>query len=148
MWLPARSLDVVAELGLDPDDDAVAGVVAAVGQADVLDGRLADQLDAVAPAAAVEVVEPALPLGEQVGRRRAGASAARSSRPRRPGPRVNSARRGWLDHVGRERRVVLGGLGGGELDAALALGRAPARRGAPWLLRAAQNALAPAGRPA
>src|SRR5437588_585671 len=55
-------LDVVAQLGVDPDYDPVAHLIAAVGQADIRHRRLTEQLYAVAPALAVEVVEPPLPL--------------------------------------------------------------------------------------
>ncbi len=118
-------LDVVAELGLDPDRDAVGGVVSAVVEADVLDGRLADDLNPVAPAAAVEVVEPALPFLEQVGRDEPGERCAVAAVPR--GLDLLEQRGGVrLDDVGGERGVVLGGLRGGSGDAPLALGHAPA----------------------
>ena len=83
-------LDVVAELGLDPDRDGVVLGVAVVVEADVLDVRLADDLDAVAPAAAVEVVEAPLPFGEQV-RGDEAASAARSPRSQAAWTCLNSA---------------------------------------------------------
>ena len=84
-------LDVVAELGLDPDRDRVRGLVALVVEADVLDVRLADHLDAVAPPASVEVVEPALPLREQVGRDEAGPVRCGRRGPRRTRTCLNSA---------------------------------------------------------
>src|SRR5580693_5971416 len=74
-------LHVVAELGLDPDRDRVRGLVALVVEADVLDVRLADHLDAVAPPASVEVVEPALPLLEEVGRDQAAQCGAVTAVP-------------------------------------------------------------------
>ena len=124
-WLPKRSVDVVAELGFDPDGDAVGGLVAVVAQADVLDGRLADDLDVVVPAAAVHVVEPALPLDEQVGPDEPAERRSVAAVPR--GLDLLEQRGGvGFDHVGSERLVLLGGHRGGRLDATPALGDAPA----------------------
>ena len=101
-------------------DDAVGVAVALVVQPHVLDPRLTERLDVVAPAASLEVVQPALPLGEQVGRHQ----------PAEVHPVLGvpglldleeQVPRGRADVVGRELRVVLGRLGGGQLDAALAL---------------------------
>ena len=71
----------------EADDDAVLGVVLAVGEAEVLDVRAAADLAHVVPALALEVVEPPHPLGEQVGpevarerRRGRGPSTPRRSR--------------------------------------------------------------------
>ena len=138
-WLPGAVLDVVADRGLDPDDDPVAGA-AAVDQPDVVDVRVAQRLDPVAPAPAVEVVQAPLPLGQQVG--------CDQSRERRAvvgipgGLDVHEQPRGRrLDDVGRERRVLLGGLGRGELHTPLAVSRAVAL-GAALVAAGDSNALA------
>ncbi len=105
-------LDVVAEPGIDPDRHGVGGFVSAVVEADVLDVRLADDLDPVAPAAAIHVVETPVPFLQEVG-------ADELAEPRAvaavPGGLDLLEQRGGVgpDRVGGERGVVLGGLGGG-----------------------------------
>ena len=66
--------DVVLHPGVDPRPRRGRCRVALCGQADVLDGRLADRLDVVVPAPAVEVVQAPLPFDQQVGRDQAAQS--------------------------------------------------------------------------
>src|SRR6185437_8701978 len=71
----ARALDVLAvpvhhvvlDPGIDLDHHVVGVGIARSLESDVLDRRLADRIDVVVPAAALEVVEAPLPLDEQVG---------------------------------------------------------------------------------
>ena len=63
---PVAVLDVITQSGVDPDRDAVVIVTAAVDEPHVLDTRVAERLHSVVPASAVEVIQPALPFGEQV----------------------------------------------------------------------------------
>ena len=120
--------DDVAQHRGDAHDDAVLGVVLAVDEAEVLDLRAAADLAHVVPALAVEVVEPAHPLGQQVG-----AEVARERLAVAGGPGGDDlvVQRGRLgaDGVGGEVRVVGRRLGGGELDARDALAPALAQRG-------------------
>ena len=88
----------VPEDGGEADDHAVLVVVLAVGEPDVLDRRLLADLAHVVPAAAIEVVEAAHPLGEQIGSQEAGRAprgrdrsrprrSRRAARPSPPSPR-------------------------------------------------------------
>src|SRR6185437_5222747 len=90
-------------------------------ESDVLDRRVADRLDVVVPAAALEVVEAPLPLDEQVGGDEAahGEAVARVPRLLDVHEQLTSRR---PDVVGGEVRILVGGLGGGQLHPALALG--------------------------
>ena len=66
--MAAGAIDhVILHPCLDAHDGAVGVGIAAVGQADELHGGLAEHLDTVAPATAVEVIDAPLPLGEQIG---------------------------------------------------------------------------------
>ena len=111
---------VRAQLRLDAHHRAVLGVVLAVGEADVEHLRVAEHLHAVVPALAVEVVEAAIPLDEQV--------RAHEPRERLPVARVPRHLGGpeqrdgvALELVGGEVGVVLGRLGGGGPHALVAL---------------------------
>ena len=131
-------LDVVAELGLDPDRHGVGGFVAAVVEADVLDVRLADDLDPVAPAAAVHVVETPVPFVQEVGADERGEPGAVAAVP--GGLDLLEQRGGvGLDRVGGERGVVLGGLGGGGLRRGASRSATRRRAFGPELLRADQE---------
>ena len=131
MWRPLRVDHVVPQLRLDPDDDPieVVGAALAAQQADVLDLRRADRLDDVAPALALEVVEPSLPLDQQLRRDQ---PAQRDPVVGRPGELdVREQLCGRLAHRGGpEDRILVLGLGGGQLDAALALAALAAVRAA------------------
>jgi hypothetical protein len=98
-------------------------------QSDVLDLGIADRGDAIAPAPASEIVEPALPFLEQ----RRGHQRAQPD----PVPGVprrldlsEHPRRFAAHSVGREGRIVLGRLRGRELHLALALPYLAPRRAA------------------
>ena len=92
----------------------------AVDQADVLHLRRAGQLDAVVPALLREVGEPAAPLLDQVGTGERGEPVEVARVPRRLHVPVEPL--GLRAHaLGRERLVLVGGHGGGELDRAHAL---------------------------
>ena len=118
---PALGLDVVEQRRLHEHHDAVVLVVGAVHQADLVDLEHL-HVDDVALAARREVVEPAVPLGHEIG----GHQLAQA-RSVVAGPRVlhgevqlTGARR----DLGRvERRVVLGRLGSRGLDGAEPLAR-------------------------
>ena len=123
--LPVGVLGVVEQRGLDQHNDAVGAIVTDVAQPHVGDLRVAERLDPVAPALTGEVVEAALPFGEQGGRDQRAQLLAVIVAPGRLDVEEQPPGRG-ADHVGGERGVVLGGLGGGQLDAPLALGDAAA----------------------
>ncbi len=118
--------DVVTQLGLDPDDDPVAGVALLMpADSHVLNGRLTGGLHHVAPAAALEVVEPTLPLHQQRRRDQPAQSDAVIARPGELDVGEELCRRG-PDGLWSEHRVLVGRLGRGQLDATLALsGRSP-----------------------
>jgi hypothetical protein len=118
-------LDEVAQPRLNADCDPVAFGASAMYKSDVLDLRLADWVDAVAPAASLEVVEPPLPLAKQVGGDQA---AQRRPVAGIPGGlhRLEQACRLRADILRRKCRVVLRRLGCGQLDAPLARGDATA----------------------
>jgi hypothetical protein len=125
-------LDVVAQLRLDAHHHAVGIGSAAAGQAHILDLGLAHRPHVVAPAAAGEVVEPSLPLHQELGADERAQPDPVAGVPCRLD--LGKQPRGLGTHrVGREGRVVLGRLGGGELDLAPALRDAapirPARTG-------------------
>ncbi len=109
--------DVVSELGLDPDDDAVLGAAA---DTHVLDLRRVDELDPVPPSAGLHLVEPAFPLPEQT----------RGNHPAQCEPVLGVPREldlgeqrlgGGADVFGPEHGILIGRLGRSELDTALAL---------------------------
>ena len=103
---------VGAQPGLDPHDGAVLRVVLAVRDAHVQDRRVAEHLDAVVPALAVEVVEAAVPLHQQVGPDQP--ARARCAVARVPRHLGGAEQRDGvpLELVRGEVGVVLGGLGG------------------------------------
>lgn len=113
------------ELRLDPDDGAVLAVVLAVDEADVPYLGVREHPHAVLPALALEVVEPALPLDQQV---RADQPCERRPVTRVPGHlrRVEERDRVTFQLAGREVGVVLGRLRGGGAHARVALAHLPA----------------------
>ena len=120
--VPAAGVDdVIPHLCLDPNHDSVQIVGAALTaqDADVLDFGRADGLDGVAPALALEVIEASLPLDQQL---RCDQPAQGNAIVGRPGALdVREQLCGRLPHCcGAEDRILVLGLGGSQLDAALA----------------------------
>ena len=114
--------DVVLEPGVDADHDVIGIGVAGVVQPHELDRRLAERLHVVAPAAALKVVEAALPLGQQLGGDEPAQRDAVIGVP--GGLDIGEQADGAVaDAVGGPLGVGLRRLGGGELDAALAARR-------------------------
>jgi hypothetical protein len=108
-----------AQVRLDPDHRPVLGVVLTVRDPHVEHGRLAEHLHTVVPALPVEVVEPAVPLQEQVG---ADQLRERGAVARVPRHLRGAEQRGRvaLELVGGEVGVVLGRLCGRGPDARVA----------------------------
>ena len=118
---PALGLHVVEQRRLHEHDDAVVLVGGAVHQADLVDLEHLD-VDDVALAARGEVVEPAVPLGHEVGEDQPAQALAVVAGPRVLHGEVQLTGAGR--DLGRvERRVVLGGLGGRGLHGAQPLER-------------------------
>ncbi|MDQ6729278.1 MAG: hypothetical protein M3022_02965 [Actinomycetota bacterium] len=112
---------VIPDPRVDLDHDAVGVLVAGPVQVDVLDRRLADRLDVVSPAAALQVGQPPLPLDQELGADQPRQRRAVIAVPR--GLDLEEQALGGLPHVVRsELRVLVGGLGGGQFDPPLALG--------------------------
>ena len=118
---PAFGLDVVEQRRLHEHHDAVVLVVGAVHQADLVDLEHL-HVDDVALAARREVVEPAVPLGHEIGEHQVAQARSVVAGPRVLHGEVQLTGAGR--DLGRvERRVVLGRLGSRGLDGAEPLAR-------------------------